>query len=110
MALVAASPVVVQVEAKVWALFYGDVVVCVEVCLIAMPSLSQLIEDDACGWFVNAIRSGVFDNVRFPSAIDALPTISLEALDAEPVMVTAVASLSVRGTLLVTLLLTDGTA
>ena len=110
MALVAASPVVVQVEAKVWALFYGDVVVCVEVCLIAMPSLSQLIEDDACGWFVNAIRCGVFDNVRFPSAIDALPTISLEALDAEPVVMTAVASLSMGGTLLVALLLTDGTA
>jgi hypothetical protein len=42
-ALVAASPVVVEVEAKVWTLLYWCVMVAVEVSLATVPLLSQFI-------------------------------------------------------------------
>jgi hypothetical protein len=45
------------------------------------------------GWVIEAIGSGIADKVWFPSAVDALPPVTDEALDAEFAVVFVIATL-----------------
>jgi hypothetical protein len=45
------------------------------------------------GWVIEAIGSGIADKIWFPSAVHALPVVSLEALDAELAVVFVIATL-----------------
>jgi hypothetical protein len=92
MAFVTASAVVVEVEAKVWAFLYGCVVVAVEMSLALMPQRSQLVEDDAYRWLIEAVGSCVLDDVWLPPTINTLPSIPLEALYAEPAVIRTISA------------------
>jgi hypothetical protein len=91
-ALIAARPVVVEVEPEVWALLYGDVVVTVQVSLVPVPSLPQLIKDCFSLWLAKFVHPEVADSVRLPPAVNALPSITFEALDPEPLVIGVVSS------------------
>jgi hypothetical protein len=81
-ALIAACAVVVEVQAKVWTLLYGHVVVTVQVTLVLVPLLAEFVEDDAYGWVIQAVCAAVADDVWLPTTVNALPTVSHKALDA----------------------------
>lgn len=57
---------------------------------VGVPLLAQPIEDDAYRWLIDAAVSGFFEQVRFPSTVNALPTVTDEALDAELAVVLVV--------------------
>lgn len=104
MAFVTACLVVVQFEPKVRALVYCYVVVTVKMPLVAVPPHPQLFQDQGCWRGVEAIGATVANDVRFPAAVDALPTVTLEALDAQFAVVFVIAALRRGASLLLALL------
>jgi hypothetical protein len=93
MVLVAARAVVVEVEAEVWSLLYGYVVVAVQVLLVAPPSAAEFLEDCFDRRVTETELAELSEGVRLPTAVDALPVVTDEALDAEPIVVGVIATL-----------------
>lgn len=81
MAAVAPCPQIVEIQSEVWPISDGKVMVCVEVACPPVVTIAQLREDPVRWWDAQFKPAEVTDDIRFPTAIHAPPTIALEAQD-----------------------------
>ena len=93
MASVASRPHVVEIEPQVRSLGNRNLVVRMEVALTAVKAVAKLREHSIGRRGAKAGFSEHFDNGRLPRAVDAPPTIALEAKDPQPKVISIVPAL-----------------
>jgi hypothetical protein len=91
-AFIAAGLVIVDVVLEVGLAFDGNVVLTVQVLFTLPIALAKLLEDRIEWRVAEVIQLEVTNDVRLPAAVDACPSVTLEADDTEPQMLLVVSS------------------